>query len=1120
MQKNFLLFFFLVLVCIVPNQIFAQGVTTGSINGIVQDSDGSPLPGANVIAIHEPTGTQYGASTRVNGLFNLPNLKIGGPYNVTVSFVGFNPEKQENITLSLGQNIRLDFTLKSEAIEIGEVVVSGEQDNVLNSGRTGAATYIDIDQVQSLPSIKRSVRDLTRLDPRSDGNFSFGGKNWLFNNVSVDGSYFNNPFGLDDPAPGGQANAEPIPYDAIEQVQVSIAPYDVREGGFTGAGINTVTKSGTNRFKGSIYSFLRNESFVGNTVSGVDIIANPDLSFNQSGFSISGPIIKNKLFFFLNAEIERRDDPASNFVASEGGSSGLGISRVDAAIMDSIRRVMSRVYGYETGEYQGFIHETKNEKLILKLDWNVNENNNVTFRYNFLDARRELPPHPFVLSDGGRGPNESSIPFQNSGYQINNELNSYALEINSRSGTFANRFFASYNRFRDFREPFSTPFPTVQINEGGVQYTTLGHEPFSIHNILDQDVLQITNNFSYFAGNHVLTVGANFEYFSFFNSFNIFRHGIFFLPGDLDRFFPGGLDFLGATTFSSLDEFFRRTDPADSANFYDFNSLIRRGNDVLPFKGEQIDVGQLGVYVQDEFLVSENFNLTYGLRVDFPMYFTDPVDNPFSRGLTLLDEDDNPETVDQSDLPGATALFSPRVGFNWDVKGDRSTQLRGGTGIFTGRVPFVWIGNVISNPGNNPNLFPGVEGTPGISLDEVPESHKTSDDAILTQSFDVNGMDPDFKWPQVWTTNLAIDQKLPGDMLGTLEFLYGKDINAVIVRNADLVAPVRNLPAPDGRPFFGGHDPDGNSLHELNPDGDAGVLVIDNTSDGFHFNATAQLRKNFDFGLNTMLSYTFLIAKSQMKSTEIASVLFAENPVQGDPNKPELSYSEFGHRHRIIGGGTYSVRWSDRLATHFGLFVEVAEGNRFAGAGGNRYSYTYAGDVNGDNSGVNDLIYIPASQSEIHFADFVGQNGNTITADQQWTAFNAFIEQDDYLSSHRGEIAERFGAVNPWWWNIDLRILQDLSFNFGTFQLSLDILNVANLLNSDWGVRKVALSTATRPLELVEFDTDPGNSIPDGAPVFNFNGADPANPLTETFIDDPNLFSRWQMQLGIRYFFE
>src|SRR3989304_1251773 len=398
MHKNFLLFFFLVLVCIIPNQIFAQGVTTASMNGIVQDADGNPLPGANVIAVHVPSGTQYGVSTRDNGLFNLPNVRVGGPYTVTVSFVGYNPQKQEEVFLNLGQNFRLEFTLESEAVTIGEVVVTAEQDAVLNSNRTGAATFIDLDQVKSLPTIKRSVRDLTRLDPRSDGNYSFGGKNWLYNNISLDGSYFNNPFGLDDPAPGGQTNSEPVPFDAVEQVQVAIAPYDVRQGGFTGAGINVVTKSGTNRYQGSLYSFLRNESLVGNKVRGADVIANPDLSFNQSGFNAGGPIIPDKLFFFINGEIERRDDPGTNFVADRDGNLVFGESRVRASIMDSIRTRMKEVYGYDTGAYENFIHETGNEKIIAKLDWNINENNNLSFRYNRLDARRDLPPHPFVLS--------------------------------------------------------------------------------------------------------------------------------------------------------------------------------------------------------------------------------------------------------------------------------------------------------------------------------------------------------------------------------------------------------------------------------------------------------------------------------------------------------------------------------------------------------------------------------------------------------------------------------------------------------------------------------------------------------------------------------------------------
>src|SRR3990170_5553713 len=358
-------------------------------------------------------------------------MRVGGPYRVTATMIGFQPRTEENVQLSLGQTLRLDLALTAQVVELEEIAVTAERDEVLDAGRTGAATYVSPEQVELLPSIKRSTRDLTRLDPRSDGNFSFAGRNWLYNNVSLDGSYFNNPYGLDDPAPGGQTNAEPVPYDAVEQVQVSIAPYDGRQGGFTGAGINVVTKSGTNRYQGSLYSFFRNEALLGNTISDNEVIANPDLSFNQSGFSVSGPIVEDKLFFFLNGEIERREDPGTNFVADNDGDIEFGESRVRASVMDSIRTRMKQVYNYETGEYEGFIHDTENEKILLKFDWNINESNNLTFRYNRLDARRDLPPHPFVLSDGGRGPNENSLPFQNSGYRINNRLNSYAVELNS-----------------------------------------------------------------------------------------------------------------------------------------------------------------------------------------------------------------------------------------------------------------------------------------------------------------------------------------------------------------------------------------------------------------------------------------------------------------------------------------------------------------------------------------------------------------------------------------------------------------------------------------------------------------------------------------------------------------
>jgi hypothetical protein len=1077
------------LLLLLPATLAAQGVTTGAINGIVSDAEGGAIADANVVALHEPSGTSYRAQTRSGGVFNILNMRVGGPYRITATAIGFEPVSDTITNLNLAENRRVDFSLTRQAVQLEELEVTAAEDEVLNGGRTGAATFLGPEEVNALPSIKRSTRDLIRVDPRNDGNYSFAGRNWLYNDISLDGSYFNNPFGLDDPAPGGQTNAEPVPYDAVEQVQVSVAPFDVRQGGFTGASINTVTKSGTNQFRGTIYSFFRNDALQGNEVRGSPVVANPDLSYNQSGFALSGPIVRDKLFFYVNAELERTDDPGTNFVAARPGASGFGVSRVDASVMDAISERLRTAYGYETGPYEGYIHETNNNKILAKLDWNVNENNNLTFRWNFLDAKRDLPPHPFVLSafNSGRGPNESSLPFRNAGYAINNDLNSFALELNSRATSFANRFFASYNRFRDSRDPFSADFPTIEIAEGGVTYTTAGHEPFSIHNILDQDVLQFTNNFTWFRGKHALTLGANFEKFSFFNSFNIFRHGLFQIP------YPfGGTTFLGGVTSpnsTGVEDFFAATDP-NNPNQIDLNAFVGTG----AFKGENIDVGQLSFYAQDEFVVSPRFNLTYGVRVDFPMYFTDPVDNPYSRGLPALDENGNPETVDQSQLAGTKALFSPRIGFNWNAAGDRSTQVRGGTGVFTGRVPFVWIGNVISNPGANPNLYPAAP--------EIP----TSADATLAQSFDLNAMDPDFKWPQVWTTNLAIDQQLGGGWLATVEGIYSNDLNGVYVRNADLAPAVRTLP--DGRPYYGGA-----GANELTSDFGAGIYVIDNTSLGYSFNLTGQLRKQFSFGLGASLAYSYTKAENALRSSEIASVLWQSQPTPGNPNQPVSAPSEFGQRHRIIGAATYAKQWNRSLRTQVGLFFEVAEGNRFAGAGGNRYSFIYAGDVNGDGQAGNDLIYIPRDQNDIVLEDFVDAGGNTVTAADQWTRLNAFIEQDKYLSQHRGEIAERNGAVNPWYNTVDLRILQDFALGGGgrrhTFQLSVDVLNVGNLIDSDWGVRDVASSAATSPLAL-----SPSGFDPNGAPILRFAG--PA----ETYVGDPGLLSRWRAQVGLRYFLQ
>ncbi|NNF57238.1 MAG: TonB-dependent receptor [Rhodothermaceae bacterium] len=1118
---KYTLFLLLAGLWLLPRISHAQGVTTAGLSGFVYDEAGQPLPGANVIAVHQPSGTTYGAATRAGGAYAIPNMRVGGPYTITATFVSFQTHTEEDVFLSLGQTLRLDFALAEQAVELEGVEVTAEEDEVLNADRTGAATYVGAEQVAILPTVSRSTRDLTRLDPRSDGNFSFGGRNWLFNNVTLDGSYFNNPFGLDDPAPGGQAGAEPVPYDAIEQVQVSIAPFDVRQSGFTGASVNQVTKSGTNEFEGSAYTFYRDENLIGNTVSGNDVVANPELTFNQIGASLGGPIIRNRLFFFVNGELSRRDDPGTNFFADTDGTVGFGESRADAMTLQRISERLATVYDYDTGAFQDFLHSTDNNKFIAKLDWNVNERNNLSFRWNYLDSFRDLPPNAVAVTfnNTGRGPNAQSLPFQNSGYRINNELNSFALELNSRGSGFSNRFFASYNRFRDFREPLSEPFPTIEIGEDGVTFTTAGHEPFSIHNILDQDVFQVTNNFSFFLDRHVVTAGANFEYFSFFNSFNIFRHGLFQLPYFLD-FEGDGIP--NGSTFSTLDDFFAATNPdlplcgpedsVDGVLLPNVGSTCRvdlRGmitSDDLAFKGENIDVGQVGVYIQDEFLVSPQLTLTGGLRVDFPIYFTDPVANPFSTDLEALDENDQPVTVDQASLPGAMPLFSPRFGFNYDVFGDRTTQLRGGTGIFTGRIPFVWYGNAISNPGANPNL-PGA-----IPFEDVPEELRTSDDSSLQTSFDLNALDEDFVFPQVWTTDFAVDHLLPGDVLGTLEVIYGKDINAIYMRNADLRAPTGSLMSIGSRPFFGELAPNEETglsdivvgSGELNPDGGAGIYVIDNTSEGYNFNLTAQLRKNFGVGeegsLNTSLAYNYTRAENVLSTTEIAFALYQGNPIAADPNNPEPSFAQFGQPHRVVATATYRQAYGGRFATSLGLFATVARGNQFLVSGGNRYSFIYAGDVNGDGAS-NDLLYIPTGPDDINLAD-----------PGDWDALNALIQQDDYLSEHRGGIAERYGLVNPWYSNIDLRLLQDVQFQVGgrtnTVQLSLDVLNVANLLNSDWGVRQVANPAALSPLAPVGFDGS-------GEPVFDYVG--PANG--QTFLDDVSEFSRWRIQFGIRYLF-
>lgn len=1031
-------------------------VTTSAISGVVVDINDEPLPAANIVARHTPTGTVYGISTRVDGRYTLPNLRIGGPYEITVSFIGFQSQVLTDVFLRLGETSEFNFVLQEDVQALGEVVVTTNAD--INPGRTGAATSIENARLTTIPTISRSAGDIYKLSPSSDGN-SFAGRNDQYNNFSLDGSIFNNPFGLDAATPGGQSNAQPISLDAIDQITVSLAPYDVTQSGFTGASVNAVTKSGTNTFTGTAFAYYRNQDLTGSKVAGNDIFV-PDLTQLQTGFSIGGPIIKDKLFFFANFEVERREDLGSNFVAAGPGVSGDNVSRVTAADLETVSNLLRTRFNYETGAYQGFLRDTDSNKGLFKLDWNVNQDHTVTATFNFLDAYRDLNANPDAI--GRRGPDAITLQFANSGYRINNDIFSGIVEVKSIFGNrFSNKFQAGYTFFDDSRDPFSEPFPVLNINRDGVRYIVAGHEPFSINNRLDQKVYQVTNNFDMYLGAHTITVGASFERFEFDNSFNLAAYDPF-------AGYPGGTFGPG---FDSVQDF------VDFVNAGSMDAAVTAAQgtfDAGNWALAELNVGQFALYTQDKWYINDNLNVTFGLRIDMPLYFDteDKIQENIDRKGGLLadggtyapdvvyyDEDNNAVTFDHTVLPDNAPLFSPRFGFNWDAYGDDSFQLRGGTGLFTGRFPFVWIGNQVANP----------------------------------DFFFYNVTDPDFKFPQVWRTNIGFDKVLDNKVTISSDFIITKDVNAMLVRNYGLRTPTSNLVGADGRPYYLADASDRATIF-----GDpTNAYVYTNTDEGYSINWSVEAKKLYDSGVFITLGYAFLETRTVSSNTrEISSDIFDGNPIVENANRPELSNAVYGNRHRIIGTAnkTWTYGSSDQWATTVSLFYEAAQGGRF--------SYTYSGDANGDGSFLNDLIYIP-TPADLATYQF---SGNAQQQEAQRNAFENYIAQDNYLKDRRGEYAERYAILSPWYTRLDLRVLQDLKLmGSQSIQFSMDILNLGNLLNNNWGVREGVSNT-----QPIGVSVDPATRIP----TYTFDESQ-----TSSFVDDFSLNSRWQIQFGIRYNF-
>ncbi len=1106
MQKRFMTnsvllgAFFALLMMLPVSSVFAQGSTTAALAGTVVDEKGQGLPGASVIAVHEPTGSRYGGSTRADGRYNIVNMRVGGPYKITVSFVGYKNAVQSGIVLTLAQELRQNFKLEVNQSQLEEVKVVASRSSIINSGRTGAATTVGNNQITTLPTLNRSLGDFARLDPRANG-LNFAGRNALYNNITVDGAFFNNAFALSSTI-GGQSGASPISVDAIDQFQVLIAPYDVRQGMATGANINVVTKSGTNNWSGSGYYFGTDQGLVGNKIGDV-VNQYGTFARGQIGARIGGALIKDKLFVFGSFEQETQTDPGSNFVATRTGSEP-NKSIAKAADLDRLKDFLMTKFKYNPGAYENWNKEKYSQKVNLRLDWNISDKHKFNVKYNYLRSYADINPSSSGSLSGGRSASATVLPFQGSLYRINNNLDSYIAELNSTfSSSVANNLTVGYTAMRDYRQsPVNdNPFPTVDIGNNDLnELTTFGYEPFSANNILNSDIFQIADNLTIYKGKNVYTFGLAYETNSFLNGF--------------------APNYYGGYQFKSIDDFINSANgdtkviPAryqqQWSNYSTFPFAEMKGN-------------TFSLYGQDEITAAKGLKLTFGLRADatsFPSFDEPKYTNTYVPSLTFRDG----VKLTTNKFPETTVLWSPRFGFNWDVKDDKQTQIRGGLGVFSGRVPYVWLSNQLSNNGvlfgsenlanpTNRPFNPDVNAyRPAITLPLTPTAYNLA----VT--------DPNFKFSQVFRTNLALDKNLGDGWILGLEGIYTKDINAVYLENVNLPNSSVKAVGADNRVIFytlganglpssvknfaiygnvkGVNAPAvGNNTVSSPNISDA--IVIKNTDLGYSYAFTATVSKSFENGLFASLAYTNSDSRSVNDGGSIAQSQWRDRVVSGDPNENVASYSSYIQTHRFNAYGSYRLNYlNDKSSTTFGFTYSAAPAGRF--------SYTYSGDMNGDNQTANDLIFIPRSQSDIMLKD-----AGTYTAAQQWADLDKYITQDSYLNGRRGQYAERNGAELPWSANFDFKVIQDFYIKVGghknTLQFTLDVFNFGNYVTPQWGLNQSTLRAG-----LISYT---GNDAATGKPVFQFPYRSGTTPLTETFQRSFGLGSRWQAQFGVRYIF-
>jgi hypothetical protein len=1077
-------------------------VTTGSITGTVKDANNAGLEGATIKVTNLPTGTVVFTKTRKGGKYDLLNLAAGGPYKIEVTFVGKSIDPREDVFVQLGNEERVDFVVKDVATELTTVTVTGSRGP--RTLKSGTGSNFGQRLINNLPNIARSITGLTTLTPQAGGGNSFGGRDGRYNNITIDGANFNNNFGLsNNPLPGGAL--QPISLDAIDEISVAISPYDSKLGNFTGANIAAVTRKGTNQFHGSVYAFRRDEGLLGRKTNGIKVPSVQSSSSTLYGGRIGGPIIKNKLFFFVNGEYEKRDAPGIVWKASRPGvTPDANTSRVLASDLDNLSNVLKTTYGYTTGPYENLGNFlTKGYRILGRLDWNIVQGHTLTLRYNYSKGDDDQ------LLNGNSAPNprassnrwsNNSMSYENSNYRNSTEVSSYTAEVRSNFGNnISNQLLVTYTTKIDpERSTSSDVFPFVDIQDGAPtrdNYISFGYELFSRNNKVDEKNFTVNDNFTYNVGKHSLSAGIEYQQIKVANSFQRYATSYY--------------------RFNSLADFLANAAP-NAVGF------------TYPYAGKtaiaDLDFGQLSFYLQDEVKMNDNFKLTYGVRFDKPLFQNELSPNPAISALNFRDLDGNLLNLNVGTWPKSRFLINPRVGFNWDVHGNKDLIVRGGLGMFSGRFPFVWFTNMPTNSGVIQNTveltgsqipatlrFGSYYNNPAKLLTDFPaqfpaQPGTTSPGSIAT-------VDPNFKMPQVFRSSIAVDKKLGNNWTLSLEAIYNKDINALFQYNANQRAFNGILPSDfDKRPAFltaTGAVSTALADRRLNT-GISEAMVLTNTRRGGAFVFTTQLSRRFNKNWDASIAYTFTHAMDVTGNpgAQAASAWSNNNGIFGQNDLP-LTVSEFSTPHRLVG----YLTWRKEYFKHLGTSISLV----YTGFNQGRFNYRYSNDINGDGNSA-DLLYVPNNASEINFVTNSGTFAGTpfsYTAQQQSDAFFAYVGQDKYLNKRRGQYVERNGALLPFLHNIDFRVLQDIFTNVGrnrhTLQLSVEVENFTNMLNSDWGVSKRTIYNNGAILSYAGLNSA-------GKPTYRMNTVNGQLP-SRSFESLNSVATTWRANLGIRYTF-